>query len=166
MDRGVHIPVGVVEQNGARSVGKRRMKRPQALSLMLLFTLGADGCVATTTTSTTWGPGPGQQPWERPGSVEWVREEVHRTQGDPAGGAIAGAIIGGLLGGRGGGAVVGAIGGAIVGASASQGSSETRLYQVAVRFNDGGLQVFHYEGYAPFAPGQPVVQTPQGLVPM
>ena len=138
------------------------MKSLRGLSLMLLFTLTAGGCVATTTTATTYGPG--QQEWGRPGSVAWVREVVHRQVGDPAGGALAGAIIGGILGGgRGGGAIIGAIGGAVVGASVSQGSSESRVYQVAVKFDDGGFEVFGYQGYSPFAPGQPVVLTPQGL---
>ena len=125
--------------------------------LMLLFTLGAEGCVATTTTATTWAAP--QADWTRPGSVEWVREIVHREVGDPAGGALAGAIIGGLLGGRGSGAVIGAIGGA----SVSQGSSETRVYQVSVRFADGGQEVFVYHEYSPFRPGEAVVLTPQGL---
>jgi outer membrane lipoprotein SlyB len=139
------------------------MKSLRALSLMLLFTVGVNGCYATTTTSTTWGA-PAQS-WERPGAVEWVRQIVHRQEGDPAGGALAGAIVGAILGGgRGGGAIVGAIGGAAVGAAVSQGSSESRVYQVAVRFNDGGQEVFVYHDYSPFNPGEPVVLTPQGLM--
>jgi outer membrane lipoprotein SlyB len=139
------------------------MKSFRAIPLMLLFTVSAGGCVATTTTATTSYPA-AQPEWARPGSVAWVREVVHRRVGDPVGGALAGAIIGGLLGGgRGPGAVAGAVGGAVVGASVSQGSSETRAYEVAVRFDDGGFEVFGYQGYAPFAPGQPVMLTPQGL---
>src|SRR5204862_7043413 len=124
------------------------------------------GCVATTTTATTWGAPQGQGDWTRPGSVEWVREIVHREVGDPAGGALAGAIIGGLLGGRGSGAIIGAIGGAAIGASVSQGSSETRVYQVSVRFADGGQEVFVYHEYSPFRPGEAVVLTPQDLARM
>jgi outer membrane lipoprotein SlyB len=139
------------------------MKGLRVVSLMLLFTLSAGGCVATTTTATTTYA-PASPEWARPGSVAWVREVVHRQEGDPAGGALAGAIIGGILGGgRGGGALVGAIGGAVVGAAVSQGSSESRVYQVGVHFEDGGFEVFGYQNYSPFAPGQPVVLTPQGL---
>ena len=139
------------------------MKSLRVVSLMLLFTLSTGACVATTTTATTsYAPSPPE--WGRPGSVAWVREVVHRREGDPAGGALAGAIIGGILGGgRGGGALVGAIGGAMVGASVSSGSSESRFYQVAVRFDDGGFEVFGYQNYSPFSPGQPVVLTPHGL---
>jgi outer membrane lipoprotein SlyB len=113
-----------------------------------------------------WGRPPGpQQEWVRPGYVQWVREVVHREQGDPAGGALAGAIIGGLLGaGRHGpGALFGAAAGATVGAAASQGSAESRTYEVAVRFDDGGFQTFAYAGYSPFQPGEPVLMTPRGL---
>jgi len=138
------------------------MKSLEVGSLMLLFTLSLGGCYATTTTATTTYAA--NEQWGRPGAVASVREVVHRQQGDPAGGAVAGAIIGGLLGGgRGGGAVLGAIGGAMVGASLSQGYSESRVYEVAVRFDDGGMETYGYQGYAPFSPGQPVVLTPQGL---
>jgi outer membrane lipoprotein SlyB len=142
------------------------MRSLRAVPLMLLFTLSLGGCMATSTTATT-SYAPAQAEWGRPGSVAWVREVVHRRQGDPAGGALAGAIIGGLLGGpRGSGALVGAIGGAVVGAAVSQGSSESRVYQVGVQFQDGAFQVFGYQDYSPFAPGQPVVLTPQGLARM
>jgi outer membrane lipoprotein SlyB len=137
------------------------MKPLRVVSLMLLFTLG--GCYATTTTATTTYATAEQ--WGRPGQVAYVREVVHRQHGDPAGGAVAGAIIGGLLGGRGEGAVLGAIGGAVIGAAASSGSSETRIYEVAVRYDDGGFETYGYQGYTPFSPGQPVVLTPQGLSP-
>jgi outer membrane lipoprotein SlyB len=141
------------------------MKLFRALPLMLLFTLVAEGCVATTTTSSTMWAAPGPQDWARPGAVEWVRETVHRTHGDPAGGALAGALIGGMLGRDSGEAVAGAIGGAVLGAMVSSGSSENRTYEVAVRFDDGGREVFLYEGRSPFRPGQPVVQGPGGLAP-
>jgi hypothetical protein len=57
----------------------------------------------------------------------------------------------------------GAAGGAAVGAAASQGHAETRRYDVMVQFEDGTWQVFSYGGYAPFQPGEDVIQTPQGL---
>jgi outer membrane lipoprotein SlyB len=138
------------------------MKFLRSSALMLLFTLGLGGCVAHTTTATTYAA---QPEWVRPGYVQWIREVVHREQGNPAGGAVAGAIIGGILGsGRGGpGPIVGAAAGATIGAVASQGSRESRNYEVAVRFDDGGFQTFIYGGYSPFQPGQPVFLTPQGL---
>ena len=140
------------------------MKALRVATLMLLFTVSLGGCYATTTTATTTYAAEGQ--WGRPGAVAWVREVVHRQHGDPAGGAVAGAIVGGILGGgRGGGALLGAIGGAIVGASVSQGYSESRVYEVAVRYDDGGFETYGYQNYAPFSPGQPVVLTPQGLSP-
>jgi outer membrane lipoprotein SlyB len=148
-------------------------------SLVLL-----SGCVTTRTTTTTWNdPAAGGQ-WSRPGHVESIRETVQRDEGNPAGGAVAGALIGGLLGsalgghtyydrrgyghthGSGAGAVVGAVGGAMVGAAASQGSSERRWYELFVRFDDGGLEPYVYEGYAPFQVGQPVTAGPGGLAAM
>jgi outer membrane lipoprotein SlyB len=149
------------------------------MSVLLLPALLATGCVTTATTTRTWTD-PGAE-WARYGRVESVTEVVQRTQGNPAGGAVAGAIIGGLLGsavtghtdydrhgrayhhGDAGGAVVGAIGGAVVGAAASQGSSESRTYEVNVRFEDGGVERFVYAGAPPFGSGEPVVQTPRGL---
>ncbi len=139
------------------------MKSIRFFTLMLLFT-GAAGCVTTSTTSTTWGePPPPVAEWQRPGRVEWVREVVHREEGNPVGGAIAGAIIGGLIGGHGPAAVVGAVGGAAVGAAASQGYSESRSYETFIRFDDGGYQVFVWNGYCPFRPGEPVMLSPRGL---
>ncbi len=140
------------------------MSRALALTLPALL---LSACVATTTTSRTWGD-PNGQDWARYGHVESVRETVHRQQGDPAGGAVAGAIIGGLLGnawsgGHGGATVAGAIGGAMVGSAASQGQAEQRLYEVFVRFDDGALETFVYQGWLPFNPGEYVVLTAQGL---
>jgi hypothetical protein len=51
----------------------------------------------------------------------------------------------------------------MVGAAASQGSAESRTYQVLVRFDDGTYGMFVYAGYSPFRPGDAVVLTPQGL---
>lgn len=137
------------------------MKALRLLSIGVLLALGP-GCVTTSTTSTTWGEP--QQEWARYGQVAWVREYVQREHGNPVGGAVAGAIIGSILGGgRGPGAVVGAVGGAAVGAAASQGGSEHRYYDLCVQFQDGAQQVFRYQGYPPFQPGENVVQTQQGL---
>jgi outer membrane lipoprotein SlyB len=126
-------------------------------------------CVATSTTTRTWGD-PYGSGWARYGRVESVRETIHRQQGDPAGGAVAGAVIGGILGsawsGHRGGAVAGAIGGAMVGATASQGYVEDRIYEVFVRFEDGALETFVYRGVLPFRPGDSVALTAHGLARM
>ena len=124
------------------------------------------GCVATTTQTRTW-PDPGAE-WARYGRVESIRETVRRTEGNPAGGAIAGAVVGGLLGtvmsgGHAEGTAAGMIGGAVVGATASQGAPEQRWYEVFVRFQDGALERFVYDGAAPFGVGESVAQTPRGL---
>ncbi len=150
-------------------------------ALLLPVLLGA--CVATTTSTRTWG-GPAETAWARQGRVESIRETVTRQQGDPAAGAVAGAIIGGIIGGavtghshvdawgnvhthaNPAGTVVGAVGGAMVGAAASEGSAELRRYEVFVRFDDGALESFAYDGALPFAVGDPVVLTQQGLARM
>lgn len=146
------------------------MTLPSTKLLAVLAALPLAACVTATTSTTTWGDDgaayadPG---WVRTGHVETVRETVQRVQGDPAGGAVAGGIVGGLIG-----ALVdpphalaGAIGGAAIGAAASQGSGERRWYEVRVRFDDGGVERFVYEGGSPFRPGQPVQLTAQGLYP-
>lgn len=140
-------------------------------ALLLLPALLGTGCVHTYARSRSWGDDPYAQPqpsWERTGRVTNVRETVYEQRGDPAGGAVAGAIVGGLLGsaitgGRGGGALVGAIGGAAVGANASQGAAQQTVYEVTVRFDDGGVQTYAFRGYLPFRPGDDVRLTPQGL---
>jgi len=104
---------------------------------------------------------------ERTGRVESVY--TYEERGDPAGGAAAGAVIGGVLGsvlsgGRAGGTLFGAIGGAAVGADASQGHSQI-VYDVTVRFDDGGVQTYAFRGYLPFQQGEAVVLTPEGLRP-
>jgi outer membrane lipoprotein SlyB len=139
----------------------------RALLLRVTFVaLLLPACVTSTTTSTTWGE-PGYA-GVRDGRVEWVRETVERQQGDPAGGALLGAVIGAGVGravvGRGGGTLFGAAAGAVIGANASQGHAERRFYELAVRFDDGGAQIFVFEGYPPFQPGEPVRQTQGGLV--
>lgn len=135
--------------------------------MLVLPALLLSACMTATTTSRTWGQPYGGD-WARYGHVESVRETVRHYQGDPAGGAVAGAIIGGLLGDAWGGhhpgaAVAGAVGGAMVGAAASQGQGEDRLYEVFVRFDDGALETFVYQGYLPFRVGDPVALTAQGL---
>jgi outer membrane lipoprotein SlyB len=120
------------------------------------------GCATTETTVSSWG-----DPYAAPrtGIVQTVQEVVQTTHGNPAGGAVAGALIGGFLfGGPRGPSLLGAVGGAAVGAAASQ-SSQTRSYQVVVRFDDdGSFGAFVYRDYSPFRPGEPVVLTPQGLM--
>lgn len=137
--------------------------------LLALPAMTLAGCVTTTTRSYTQGDAYGsyeQQNWERHGRVEWIRETVQTQEGNPAGGALAGAVVGSIVGrsilGRGGG-LPGAIGGAMVGASASQGRSESRSYEVFIRFEDGGTQSYVYPGAAPFRVGEHVVLTPQGI---
>ena len=119
-------------------------------------------CATTTTSSTTWTDTASAD--YRYGQVAWVREYVQHQHGDPAGGAIAGAIIGGILGGgHGPAAWMGAAGGAAIGAAASEGHRDSRYYDIAVRFQDGTQRVFRYPNYAPFQPGEQVIETPQGL---
>jgi outer membrane lipoprotein SlyB len=147
------------------------MKKGKLIALALVPALLATGCVATTTSTTTWGADPYAESWSRPGRVASIRMTVRRQHGDPEGGAVAGAIIGGLLGhafsgGHAGGAVVGAIGGAMVGSSASQGVAEDRFYEVFVRFDDGGYESFVYREVLPFRVGDGVTLTPQGLARM
>lgn len=140
-------------------------------------------CVVTTTESRSWYDQDSRPGSERHGRVDSVREVVQRQQGNPAGGAVAGAIIGGIIGstigghthydrwgrghyhGSGAGALVGAAGGAAIGAAASQGSAEQRWYEVAVRFDDGGYEIFTYRGSAPFRPGDEVILDARGLAP-
>jgi outer membrane lipoprotein SlyB len=140
-------------------------------ALFLLAALGGTGCVHSSMRTREWGEpavAAPQQAWERTGRVTNVRETVYEQRGDPAGGAVAGALVGGLLcsaitGGRGGGAFVGALDGAAVGASASQGGPQQTVYEVTVRFDDGGVQTYGFRGYLPFRPGEDVRLTPQGL---
>ena len=126
------------------------MKPVQLFTLVLPFTVLVVGCVTTSTTSTTWTAEPpmAAQEWARPGRVGWIREVVHRQEGNPVGGAVAGAIIGGMLGGHGPAAVVGAVGGAAIGAAASQGGarvvptrSSSGTTTVAIRCSSGEATV-------------------------
>jgi outer membrane lipoprotein SlyB len=118
------------------------------------------GCATTQTTSTTW-----TDPNGRPGRVEAVQEVVQRTDSQPVLGAVAGALIGGaLFGGPRGNFMFGAAEGAALGAAASPDSSESRTYNVIIRFDDGGRGTFSYADYSPFRPGERVVWTAQGLL--
>ena len=99
-------------------------------------------CTTPQTTRRTWVAPPA----ERLGTVSWVTQTTHEQRANPAGGAVVGALVGGLFGnviggGRAPGTVVGAAGGAMAGAALSQGSRE-EYFDVGVRFDDGGQQVF------------------------
>jgi outer membrane lipoprotein SlyB len=112
------------------------------LAAVVIVQLAA--CTTTRTTSTTWI----SPPAERLGSVAWVRQTTRDERGNPVGGAVLGGLVGGLFGtalagGRTPGTVIGAVGGAAAGAALSQGSSET-FFDVGVRFDDGGQQVFRF----------------------
>jgi outer membrane lipoprotein SlyB len=153
--------------------------RTRALSAILLLPLLLGACMTTSTHRTAWCDAGGSA--ARYGRVEAIGETVERRQGDPAAGAVAGAIIGGLLGstmgghahrdrygrvrhhGSGAGAVAGAVVGAAVGASASQERSERRFYDMRVRFEDGGVETFRYEGGVPWRVGDALVLGPNGL---
>jgi outer membrane lipoprotein SlyB len=126
---------------------------------MIAISTFAMGCATTSTYSTEstdeYSP--------REGRVESVRQIVHRVEGNPAGGAAAGALIGAVLfGGRGPRTLFGAAAGAATGAALSQGSYETRDYEVVVRFDNGARGVFTYRDYSPFAPGDRIALGPDG----
>ena len=120
----------------------------------------AAGCYTTSTTATTFTESsiPTTNA-PRTGSVESVREVVQRVQGRPVGGAVAGGLIGGAIFHSG----AGALFGALTGAAVSSGGSETRTYEVWVRFDDGDSGKFVYRDYAPWRPGDRVVLTRNGL---
>jgi len=83
------------------------------------------------------------------------------VQGQPVGGAVAGGLIGGLVTGHWFGAAAGAATGAIL----SSGSSETRVAEVTVQFDDGQTGTFQYRDYTALRPGQRVQLTADGPVP-
>jgi len=125
-------------------------------------------CVMTTT-RTMLSEAPVGPQTMRQGRVEWIRQTVRETQGNPAAGAAAGAVVGGLLGGlitgHRFGTLYGATTGAMIGANASQVHGEDITYDVAVRLDDGETRIFGYRGYPPFRPGESVGVTERGLVP-
>jgi outer membrane lipoprotein SlyB len=137
-----------------------RLARTCAAMVLALSTF-ATGCATTSTYSREWTESDEYSP--REGTVESVREVVQRVEGNPAGGAVAGALIGAVLfGGHGPRTLFGAAAGAATGAALSQGSSETRVYQVVVRFDNGTRGMFSYRDYAPFAPGDRIALGPDG----
>jgi outer membrane lipoprotein SlyB len=127
---------------------------------MIAISTFAMGCATTTTYSAEWTS---DEYSPREGVVESVRQVVQRVEGNPAGGAIAGGLIGAVLfGGHGPRTLFGAAAGAATGAALSQGSYETRVYQVVVRFDNGTRGMFSYRDYSPFAPGDRIALGPDG----
>jgi outer membrane lipoprotein SlyB len=137
--------------------------------LLSLPVLLGTGCVGVQSTSRTWSeqaaPAPQEQVWY--GQVTQIRETVERRQGDPAAGAVAGAVVGGLVGnavtGGHGGGLFGALAGAMIGADASNVHEERWLYEVTVRYRDGSLRTYPYQGQVPFRVGDEVVLSSRGL---
>jgi len=129
-------------------------------AVMMIAVATSAGCVATATVRT---PPPGYD-YSPTGIVEAVRPVIRRVQGNPAGGAAAGALIGAVLfGGQGARTLFGAAAGAATGAALSSGSYETRAYEIVVRLDSGERAVFTYRDYSPFAPGDRVELTDDGL---
>jgi outer membrane lipoprotein SlyB len=144
------------------------MKRPINILVALIPALLLSGCVTSETYSRTLdSDAPRARAWYREGSIESIREIIHRTEGNPVGGAVAGSLVGALLGhaitGSGGGALVGAVGGAATGAAVSQGSGEQREYEVLVRFDDGSRGRVVYSTPPAWRAGDRVRQTARGL---
>jgi outer membrane lipoprotein SlyB len=144
-----------------------RPTRPTAL--LLVAALVGSGCVGVESTTRTWSEPPPTPPQELVwyGQVSQVRETVVQYRGDPAAGAFAGAVVGGLLGsaishGHGGG-FFGAMTGSMIGAEASRGGPPQWRYDVTVRFDDGSLRTYVYEGWCPFRVGERVVLSSSGL---
>lgn len=136
-----------------------RIIRSCAAAILAASTLAA-GC-ATTTRYSVESTAPEYEP--RSGIVESVRQVVRRVQGNPAAGAAAGALVGAVLfGGRGPRTLFGAAAGAATGAALSQGSYETRAFEIVVRFDNGTRGVFTYRDYSPFAPGDRIELGPDG----
>jgi len=122
---------------GSREV---HLKRHLAAVVLLLV-----ACTTTQTRTVTWVAPPA----ERVGEVAWIRQTTVDRQGNPVGGAVLGGVVGGLFGraiggGRGPGTLVGAVGGAAAGAALSQGGPQESYFDVGVRFDDGGGQVFRF----------------------
>ena len=114
-------------------------------------------CTTTQTRTTTWVAPPA----ERFGEIAWIRQTTVDQRGNPAGGAVVGALVGGLFGraiggGRGPGTVIGAAGGAMAGAAMSQGGPQENYWDIGVRFDDGGGQVFRFPYQPSLVPGERV----------
>jgi outer membrane lipoprotein SlyB len=137
--------------------------------LLLVTTLLSTGCVGVQSTTRTWSE-PQAEVAAAPvwhGQVVRISETVEELRGDPAAGAVAGAVVGGVLGsalthGHGGG-LFGALAGAMIGADASRVQQSRWFQDVTVRFDDGSVRTYRYEGQAPFRIGDPVVLSSQGL---
>jgi outer membrane lipoprotein SlyB len=132
---------------------------------LCIAVLLAGGCYETSSRTTTWSQ-PASSSAPRYGQVESVSETVTTARGNQAAGAAAGALVGATVfrGGRGS-TLFGAAGGAAVGSSLSSGGSQTRAFDVYVRFDDGETGKFTYLDHAPFGPGQRVALTSNGLYP-
>jgi outer membrane lipoprotein SlyB len=147
------------------------MSTSRLATLALIPVLLATGCVGVRSRTRTWSEAPAQDPQEQVwyGRVSQVRETVEQYRGDPAGGAVAGAVVGGVVGhaltGGHGGGFLGAVTGAMIGADASRGHGERWFYEVTVRFDEGSLRTYHYEGQVPFRVGDEVVLSSRGLAP-
>jgi outer membrane lipoprotein SlyB len=125
---------------------------------VLLLALVATAC-KTTETKTTMYESYGAP--ERQGTVTWIKETEKDEKGNPVGGAAIGAVAGGLLGyavgGGAGGVVIGALGGGATGALLSKGDGEKHWFDVNVKFDEGGEQVFRFENSTlPFVVGERV----------
>ncbi len=104
------------------------------------------------------------------GTVESVREVAIQQAQSPGIGAVAGGILGGVLGhqvgsGRGNDAatVLGAIGGAVAGHQIEKSQRRTVRYEIAVRMDDGTMQVLNAES-APAWRGGERVKVVNGVV--
>jgi outer membrane lipoprotein SlyB len=131
--------------------------------LILVVALSLTGCATESTTRTTMYSG-GEVAYQgggRTGTVDSVTLVTHRREGRPVAGAAAGALAGGLIFRSG----AAAAGGAIAGAALSSGHSEDQAFEVIVRFDDGQVGAFNYQGQAPFRPGDRVILTRDGLAP-
>ncbi len=139
------------------------------LATLLLPALLVSGCVGVQTSTRTFTDQQGQDPTAQVwyGRVAQITETVEEFRGDPVAGAAVGAVVGGLLGsamthGHGGG-FFGAMTGAIIGADASRGSGARWSYDVTVRYQDGSLRTYRYDGQVPFRVGDEVMLSSSGL---
>jgi outer membrane lipoprotein SlyB len=132
-------------------------------ALLLVPALLGTGCVAAQTRTRTWSDQQGEEQREQVwyGRVAQIRETVEEYRGNPAGGAVAGAVVGGVVGnalsGGHGGGLIGAVAGAMIGADASRGQGARVYYEVTVRYDDGSLRAYAYEGQVPFRVGDEVI---------
>jgi outer membrane lipoprotein SlyB len=143
------------------------MTTTRLASLLLVPALLATGCVGVRTQTRTWNDQAPQQEQVWYGRVAQIRETVEEYRGDPGAGAVAGAVVGGVVGhgltGGHGGGLLGAVAGAMIGADASSGHGARWFYEVTVRYDDGSLRTYYYEGQQPFRVGDEVVLSSRGL---